>query len=257
MKKTKWFTFNPEKETFIAIIVGLIVIGLSLLMNADFKHDVLIGAFLIRDLMMIFGIGVAFVIIRINKIGNFKEFGIKKDKLWLAIIINIVLAATLVFIMGKALDLSTLHLDSATIFKILFILLAGVFECLFFYTYQRVVFEKAFGKTAAIFLCSVFYSFHHAGFQPEFIKLFFVGISFVLVVVLTNNILSIFPFYWSVGAVLDVLVQSEVVSTIDCSMARSFVLIGLMAAFVIVFLIKRNKNTNKSFLGNNIEDTAE
>ncbi len=166
MNKTKWFAFNVEKETWLAIIMGFVVIGLSLLMKVDFKNDILIGGFLIRDLLMIFGVGVAFVILRISKIGNFKEFGIKKDKWWLALTINIVLAIALFTLMSFGLDLSTLTLNTATITRIIFILLAGIFECLFFYTYQRVVFEKAFGKLMAIILVfCIFIHFTMQGFS--------------------------------------------------------------------------------------------
>lgn len=44
---------------------------------------------------------------------------------------------------------------------------------------------------------------------PEFTKLFFVGIMYVTVFYFTHNIFSIFPFFWGVGAVWDVLVNSE------------------------------------------------
>ena len=58
-------------------------------------------------------------------------------------------------------------------------------------------------------MTAVFYSLHHAGFQPEFLKLFFVGIMYVSVFYITKNIFSIFPFFWGVGAIWDVLINSE------------------------------------------------
>ena len=79
----------------------------------------------------------------------------------------------------------------------------------FIYGFLRYEFERAFGILPAILITAIFYSLHHAGFQPEFTKLFFVGIMYVAVYYFTHNIFSIFPFFWGVGAVWDVLVHSE------------------------------------------------
>ena len=79
----------------------------------------------------------------------------------------------------------------------------------FIYGFLRCEFERAFGILPAILFTAIFYSLHHAGFQPEFTKLFFVGIMYVTVFYFTRNIFSIFSFFWGVGAVWDVLVNSE------------------------------------------------
>ena len=69
-------------------------------------------------------------------------------------------------------------------------------------------FQKAFGIIPAILLTAAFYSFHHAGFQPEFLELFFVGIMYIGVFYITKSLWIIFPFFWAVGALWDVLVDS-------------------------------------------------
>lgn len=57
-------------------------------------------------------------------------------------------------------------------------------------------------------MTAVFYSLHHAGFHQNF-KTIFVGIMYVSVFYITKNIFSIFPFFWGVGAIWDVLINSE------------------------------------------------
>ena len=236
MKKWFSFRFKPTIETAYAFGIGAIVIILSLMMN---KVDVYVS-FFIRDVLMIVGCGVFFVLWRIHK-QKLSEYGLSLQKWKRDLIVNIVLALLLALVMIPGLisqGKSLVALDRYTLSRVLYIMLAGVFEMTIFYTYQRVQFEKAFGKIPAVILCAVFYSLHHAGFQPEFLKLFFVGISFVLVVAITNSIWSIFPFYWSVGALLDVLVQSDVVSPIQYPLIRSIIILVLIA--VILYYFKKH-----------------
>lgn len=239
MEKRKLFTFSFSNETLIAIVAGIFVIFLSILMNIPFINQHLWATIFIRDFLMIFGMGFVFVFYAFQKWGSFEEFGITKKKIWLNLGINIVLAIALFFIMKSGIGDISIGISQNSLFKIVYILIAGAFECLFFYSFQRVIFEKSFGKIAAAILASIFYSFHHAGFQPEFLKLFFVGLSFVIVVILTNNIFSIYPFYWAVGGVLDVLVQSEVVSGIPAPFIRVILLIVLIVGLVLYKTVKK------------------
>ena len=239
--------FNPTKETWLALGAGAVVILLSVLMN--YTHEFL--SVFLRDILMIAGIGVFFVLWRIPP-GALKAYGLSFDQWQRNFLINIILAVALISLMvpgllaqGKAFA----PLNAATLSKVLFIMIAGVFEVLFFYTYLRVQFERAFGKMPAIILCAAFYSLHHAGFQPEYIKLFFVGISFVLVVCLTNSVWSIFPFYWAVGALLDVLVQSEVVMPIQNSFMRSIIMLVLIGIAFVIYRARKDRyeNLNRSY----------
>ena len=194
----KLFHFEINRETYLALAGGIVVILLSALLRFDIVDQNPFLAITVRDLFMILGIGMIFVLLRIQK-ADLKKYGLSLDKWKRNIIINIILASLLAFIMIKDLDTANFTLSTTKIFEITYIFIAGIFEVLFFYTYQRVVFERSFGKIPAIILVAVFYSLHHIGFQPEFLKLFFVGISYVAVVLLTNNALSIFPFYWGVA----------------------------------------------------------
>jgi len=244
MKEFFKLKFYVTKETLFAVLVGFLVIGLSLLMRTKVVENSTLAILIVRDVLMIVSIGVVFVLYSING-SQLKEYGLTFDKGLRNLIINIVLAVLLAFVMVSGLKQAGkefVELNSYTFSRALYIILAGIFEAMFFYTYQRVVFEKSFGNIPS--LVSLFYSFHHAGFQPEFLKLFFVGLSFVIVVSITKSIWSIFPFYWSVGALLDVLVQSDVVSPIPIPFIRSIAIITLMVSAFTIYIIKNKKGSS-------------
>ena len=115
----------------------------------------------------------------------------------------------------------------------------------FIYGFLRYELERAFGILPAILITAVFYSLHHAGFQPEFTKLFFVGVMYVTVFCFTHNIFSIFPFFWGVGAVWDVLVNSVAGDQIRNETSFIIAILMLIAmigmSVLICFKIKNRK----------------
>lgn len=124
-----------------------------------------------------------------------------------------------------------IHFDMNSLYAIAYILAGGVFEMIFIYGFLRYEFERAFGILPAIIITALFYSLHHTGFQPEFIKLFFVGIMYVTVFYFTRNIFAIFPVFWGIGAVWDVLVNSEAGAQI--SNFKSFLIaVALLVAMI-------------------------
>ena len=100
-----------------------------------------------------------------------------------------------------------IEIKKEAIIPIVYILVSGIFEMTFIYGFLRKIFDKSFGIIPGILLTAVFYSFHHAGFQPEFGKLIFVGIMYAGIYRITNNLLIVFPFFWGIGAIWDVLVN--------------------------------------------------
>ena len=123
-----------------------------------------------------------------------------------------------------------------------YILVAGIFEMTFIYGYLRASFERAFGIIPSILLTAAFYSFHHAGFQPEFLHLFFVGLMYCSVYYITQKLLIIFPFFWGVGALWDVIVSSEAGDEIKNleSFIIALVILALSAAWI--FLARRKRH---------------
>ena len=252
------FRFKITKDTGIAAVAGLAMIALSLLMipfGGDSVRDTVIS-FILRDLLMIFGLGVVFVSLHVEKkgAGTLPELGFTKRKWILSLIINVALAAGLLAVFLKD-EVPVNVISLKNLYGATYILVAGIFEMLFIYGFLRMSFEKAFGIIPAILLTSVFYSLHHAGFQPEFLRLFLVGLMYCAVFYITKNMLIIFPFFWGVGALWDVLVSSEAGDEIKnpVSFVIALIILAASAAWVLYRKWRRGSNVVKNIdsdLGN-------
>lgn len=233
------FRFNFTKDTAVAFAAGAAMLALSLLM-LPFAGDSLadkIISFVLRDLLMIFGLGVVFVSLYAerNKDGV-KAIGFTGKKTALSLLLDIVFAAALLAMFLKE-GRPQGVLEAKNLYAASYILVAGIFEMAFIYGYLRASFEKAFGIIPAIILTAAFYSFHHAGFQPEFLHLFFVGLMYCAVYYITQNLLIVFPFFWAVGALWDVIVSSDAGEEIKNfeSFAIALAILALSAIWIFVF----------------------
>lgn len=241
MKNNKLFRFCVDTSTTTGIISGMLMILLSILMNCFPDNE--FAQIILRDVLMIFLLGFIFPLyfILIRQKENLSVLGIHKNKIKRSLLINMIFAAALLAVFLKE-KLQPVTFNLRSFYAISYILAAGIFEMVFIYGFLRYQFERAFGIIPAIILTAVFYSFHHAGFQPEFLKLFWVGLMYVAVFYITRNIFIIFPFFWGVGAVWDVLINSEAGRGIEN--VESFVIaVALLAVMVIAALvIKKNSN---------------
>ena len=238
------FRFNFTKETAVAFAAGAVMIALSLLMLPFMGASLFdkIDSFVLRDLLMIFGLGVVFVSLYVerNKDGV-KAIGFTGKRNVLSLLLNILFAAGLLAMFLKEGRPQGIW-EARNLYAAAYILVAGVFEMTFIYGYLRACFERAFGIVPAIFLTAAFYSFHHAGFQPEFMHLFFVGLMYSAVYYITQNLLIVFPFFWAVGALWDVIVSSEAGNEIKNleSFAIALAILVLSAIWIFVIRIKRD-----------------
>ena len=169
--------------------------------------------------------------------------GFTKRK-WLAsVILNIFFAGGLLaMFLSKQVPENAISLQN--FYGAFYILVAGIFEMTFIYGFLRMSFEKAFGIIPAIIMTSAFYSLHHAGFQPEFLHLFLVGLMYCSVLYITKNMLVIFPFFWGVGALWDVLVSSEAGDEIRNPVSFVIALIILIASAAWVLIRKWRNSSN-------------
>ena len=241
------FKLEVSKDTGIAALAGLAMIILSLLMipfgGTSFFDSFI--SFILRDVLMIFGLGIVFVYMYVEKEGKdvIKDIGFTSRKWVPSVIINIVLAAGLLAVfLKKQVPENILTLENY--YGAFYILVAGIFEMTFIYGFLRMNFEKAFGVIPAIVFTSAFYSLHHAGFQPEFLHLFFVGLMYCSVFYITRNMLIIFPFFWGVGALWDVLVSSDAGSEIKNLNSFIIALIILVASISWILVRKKRKKKN-------------
>ncbi len=241
------FKWNPEKNAFIGLAIGMLIVLLSIAM-IYVRGNIFVSVF-VRDILMIliFGIGIPLFII--DKENGFKEFGLHLDKWYVFLPINLALGILLLMMFLKESPLpSDFALSGDMVSKIMYIMLAGVFETIIFYSFIRTVIERSFGLIPAILVASLFYSFHHAGFQPEFGKLFFVGMLYATAFRIGNSALIIYPFFWGVGGCYDVLFRSKEVSEILYPQIRSIILllgIGLIIAYLILKKSIRTSSASK------------
>lgn len=238
------FRFNFTKETAVAFAAGAVMIALSLLMLPFMGASLFdkIVSFVLRDLLMIFGLGVVFVSLYLerNKDGV-KAIGFTGKKNVLSLLLDVLFAAGLLAMFLKEGRPQGI-LEVKNIYAAAYILVAGVFEMTFIYGYLRACFERAFGIVPAIFLTAAFYSFHHAGFQPEFMHLFFVGLMYSAVYYITQNLLIVFPFFWAVGALWDVIVSSEAGNEIKNLESFAIALAILALSAIWIFVIRRKRD---------------
>ncbi len=230
------FKWNPEKNAFIGLAIGMLIVLLSIAM-IYVRGNIFVLVF-VRDILMILIFGIGTPLFIIDKENGFKEFGLHLDKWYAFLPINLALGILLLmmFLRESALP-SDFALSGDMVSKIMYIMLAGVFETIIFYSFIRTVIERSFGLIPAILVASLFYSFHHAGFQPEFGKLFFVGMLYATAFRIGNSALIIYPFFWGVGGCYDVLFRSKEVSEILYPQIRSIILllgIGLIIAYLIL-----------------------
>ena len=238
--KNKWIHFDIDKENIFGLLCGLIMVLLSIAMTL-FNNE--ISNIILRDILMILFLGFftpTYYILIIKK-KTLSVLGIHKKKLTASIAINVITAISLLamFISKNTEDIV---LNIYSFYAIAYILVAGIFEMVFIYGFLRYEFERAFGILPAILITAIFYSLHHAGFQPEFTKLFFVGIMYVTVFYFTLNIFSIFPFFWGVGAIWDVLVNSEAGNHIKNETSFTIAILMLISMIGIsIFIHCRSK----------------
>lgn len=238
------FRFNFTKDTAVAFAAGAAMLALSLLMlpfAGDSFADKIIS-FVLRDLLMIFGLGVVFVSLYVerNKDGV-KAIGFTGKKNVLSLLLDVLFAAGLLAMFLKEGRPQGI-LEAKNLYAAAYILVAGVFEMTFIYGYLRACFERAFGIVPAILLTAAFYSFHHAGFQPEFMHLFFVGLMYSAVYYITQNLLIVFPFFWAVGALWDMIVSSEAGNEIKNLESFAIALAILALSALWIFVVRRKRD---------------
>jgi membrane protease YdiL (CAAX protease family) len=245
--------FIVTKDTIIAFLLGSLVIATSallLLFGFDTKSERMCF-YVLRDFFMIFVLGFAVPLyyILIVKKERLSLIGITRRKWFINIVIGLILAVLLAFqfINESGTKVQIVFSNAKVLGPIVYLMLvAGVFEIIFFYGFMRQMFEEAFGIIPGILLTALFYSFHHVGFQPEFLKLFWVGIIMASLFRLTNSALIIYPFFWGVGACWDVLVQSQVKGIENIYLdiwQRTIIIFSMMIMFSVFLFWKSRKKT--------------
>lgn len=238
---SKSFRWQPSRDTVVALIAGIVMIGLSIAMGAT--RSIPWISISIRDIGQI-SLGILFPLLYIRHHGNdFASFGFSFKKWYVFLPINLFLGILLLMLfLSDVPPPDGFRLDTPVLWASAFIMLAVIFELVFFYGFLRTLFERAFGIIPGAVLCAVFYSLHHAGFQPEFGKLFVVGLIFAVIYRIGNSFLLLYPFFAGVGATYDVLIQSKEVAPVLYPEIRTLYLTVLILGIVIWIWVKSRPN---------------
>jgi membrane protease YdiL (CAAX protease family) len=231
----KFVRWQPSRETLFALLAGILVLGFSAGMTF-FKSAAPVQIAL-RDAGQIFFAGILLPLWIMRRFGiSFADCGLSARKWKTFLPINLVLAGGLLaMFLAEAPIPPGYPIDGSTLWKTGYVLLALCFEVFFFHAFLRTVLERAFGILPAIVLTAGFYSLHHMGFQPEYGKLFLIGLLYASVYRLGNSVLLVFPFFYMVGGLYDVLFQSQSVAPILYPEIRALALLGAILATAVVF----------------------
>ncbi|NLY52932.1 MAG: hypothetical protein GX063_08520 [Firmicutes bacterium] len=222
------FIWRPTLDTLAAAGSGIFILALSALMGSLTSTMPLAGI-LVRDIGMLIFAGIFFPLWYIHhRRWQWADFGFHLRNWKLYLVLNLLLGGLLWGILWVSRGPWKITLDAHTLGCGLYVMLAGIFEVVFFYGFQLHLFEKAFGTVMGIVLAAAFYSLHHMGFQTEFAKLFLVGIMYGTACRFTKSVLIIYPFFWGIGALFDVLVQAQAITPIAWPWPRSGLLLVLM-----------------------------
>ena len=93
---SKLFRWQPSRETLVALVAGVVVLGLSFAM-IPFKSSPWVSI-AIRDIGQIFLVGILFPLVFIQRFGkDWSEFGLTFKKWPVFLLMNLVLGALLIF----------------------------------------------------------------------------------------------------------------------------------------------------------------
>jgi len=229
----KLFRWQPTKETAVAFACGFLCIALSA--AGQLSNNLQWARIAIRDIGQIFLLGIFFPLMYIQRTKtNLETFGFSLRKWPIYLSINLILGVLLLFLFVSERPVPIgFHLNGTTLWSMAYVMLALCFELIFFYSFLRTQFERAFGIVPSIILTALFYTFHHIGFQPEYAKLVFVGLLYAITFRTGNSALLIFPFFIGVGGTYDVIIQPQVVSTILYPEIRTIYLFVLILGIIL------------------------
>ena len=203
----KPFKFKPEKSDLLAVLISwLLVVGSLCIANyimtpqrggLYFIFYAVIGAF-------VFGVGTPAYWTMIRKKEGLGKLGITKKNLGISLLLQVVLTV--------ALYSSQTHiLTTQSLTKILpliaLALTIGFFEAVFWRGWMITKLEDSFGTIPALLLGCVLYAAYHIGYGMdlnEIIFLFFIGLMFGVLFILTRNIFVLWPLFQPLGQLITI-----------------------------------------------------
>lgn len=223
------------RHTWVAVATGLVVFGMSaglLLLEKDsWWKDVIIYV----PMWAVCGFAVPWIYSLFVERSTPASMGLTRERLKLSLILNVVLGGFFLLLIISEGDLS--KIDPGVFGRGTFVLMiGGLFELFLYYCFIHLRLEKAFGIIPAIFLTSIIYVSWHTGTQlpleanpvEAVWKLFFVGVMYQSVFSITRNLLTIWPFFFAGGVLIDFVFFVEGMIPVSHDFPWAIVTLSLM-----------------------------
>lgn len=206
--------WQPTRHTWAAVGTGLAAFALSAsmllfpgkLVAASIIHYVLI--------YVVCGFAVPWGYTLLVELDTLAGMGLSRKRWKLSLILNVVLGGLFGLLLLFEADWSVVPLeqfDRGTFALVV----GGLFELFLYYGFIHLRLEKAFGTIPAILITSAIYVLWHTGTQlpleadplAALWKLFLVGVLYQSVFSITHNLVTIWPFFFASGVLLDFVVN--------------------------------------------------
>lgn len=201
LSNKKWFSWNPSKDTIVALITALIMIGGGYYLMVHLPPGSAIKTVyevILTFLLVVFP--VWWLLCRED--GSLEDLGIKKEGLVTSLIISLLITS---YFLYYALSQYSFYGSSLIPHFITNALI--LWEPFFIFCWLQLRFDKAFGIIPGILLAGISLGAYHIGTYPlgEVLVLALFGILFCAIFRITSNLLIMWPLTWSTSSAVGTL----------------------------------------------------
>lgn len=261
------FRWQPTRHTWAAIGIGGFAFVLSLLMLPFGEGS--LGSLILHNvgIYAICGALLPFAYVFFVEKGGYKDLAITRERLPIALALNLFLGAGLAALMVVQADWASVNMRDFWLAA--FVLSVGtLFELFLYFGLIHTRLERAFGIIPAILLTSLIYVVWHVGTELTLVEnpwavalnLFFVGILYQSIFSIARNLGAIWPFFAGGGVMLDFVVKIDAISKVSVHYRwAAFALILMLLSIAIVLIVSTGQNSldTPPRTGSNLEEETQ
>lgn len=199
-KQSRWFTWSPNRDTFVALLTEIAMIALYWI-NTHFLSSGWDGI-LVLGIFTNLGLNVLFPVwwIAIHRKQPLSELGITKRRWVVSLLIGVALAA-FGSVRLRQMVTGVVWLPHVVFNAVI------LWEPFFTFSWLQLRFDRAFGIVPGVLLASVCFAAYHIGSYPPtmLMVLMVIGLVYGIIFRLTSNLLIIWPFAWAVASSIGTL----------------------------------------------------
>lgn len=235
------FRWQPDRDTLVAFGSYILVVAALFTAFQVFTTERVAANFVTFGPITLAGLGVALPIFYMVLVRHrpLADLGLTTHQLLSSLVLSLLLG----FDTYRA-TLGTLNVSwtKELVPLITMAMSVGLFEAVFFRGWLQLRFEQAFGVVPGLILGALCYSLYHVGYGmtlSEILPLFGYGLVFAAVFRLTQNIVTLWPFYTPIGGLYTNLREGL---TMPFEATYGFVLtLGLMLIILITAAVLRSR----------------